>query len=730
MDGTVFTLSNIYGPTFTALKGSFFQELRDIGNRVVGVWAMLGDFNLLLSLSDKNGPPSSVSNILAFRNAISSIGLFDLPLSNRSFTWTNGRPTPMLERLDRALLSQDWLLHFPRSTLRALPRPTSDHSPLLLTAFSFVPAAHLFRFESFWLRHREAANLITTTWASTSNGTDPVFRFSNKLGSVAGNLKDWSVGLSLAIKRQGSTYLAWIDWLDRAEELRCLRVEELQLRRRLKMRFDELSLQDELRWKQRSRVQWLKAGDANSRFFHLKANSRRIRNYITKLAVGSSTFSDHASIADQLYSHFERHLCSEGSFAASINFQCLFPEGCPDLQNLDAPFTLEEVKHAVFNSAADKAPGPDDFPMLFYQRFWETVKGDIMGILSHLHSGHLDLAPINQSWICLIPKKLAPMEVRDYRPISLVNDLSKIISKVLAFQLQSVLDELINPFQTAFVKGRTLQDNFLTAHILSHHLHSSGQRASLLKIDFDRAFDQVSWEFLFGLLRARGFSTTWVGWIKAILHSTTVAVLLNGTPGCFFRCSRGLRQGDPLSPLLFILCIDVFYRMLNQVIYNSLLSPIRVDEVCVHTLQFADDLLLFFNGSSTSARVIRTVLDAFSTVSGLKVNFTKSALIPINLPSAHFEGLANLFGCSVASFPITYLGLPLSPRAPSRVDFLPLIEKLDKRLAGWKGQLLSRAGRLVLINSVLSTIPAFFCSLFRIPGWALKYIDRMRRGFF
>ncbi len=254
IDGTIFTLSNIYGPTAAALKAGFFLELRHIGTRVAGVWALLGDFNLLLSLSDKNDPPSSVSDILSFRNAVNGLGLADIPLSNRSFTWTNGRPTPTLERLDRALLSKDWMLHFPRSTLRALPRPTSDHSPLLLTAFSFVPAAHLFRLESFWLRYRGAREVISGSWAVPTSEANSAHCFASKLALVSGKLSEWSVGLLKRIKEQTDSCLAWIDWLDRTEEARQLTTEERGLRCGLKVRYDELCYQDELRWRQRSRV--------------------------------------------------------------------------------------------------------------------------------------------------------------------------------------------------------------------------------------------------------------------------------------------------------------------------------------------------------------------------------------------------------------------------------------------------------------------------------------------
>ncbi len=252
----------------------------------------------------------------------------------------------------------------------------------------------------------------------------------------------------------------------------------------------------------------------------------------------------------------------------------------------------------------------------------------------------------------------------------------------------------------------------------------------MLKIDFERAFDHINWHFLVDLLKARGFSKNWVGWTLAILHSSSTAVLLNGTPSSYFQCKRGLCQGDPFFPLLFILCIDVLFRMLHLATLHSLLPPVGAGDVNIHALQFADDLLIFFDGSRRSAGVIKVVLDAFSAASGLKINFSKSSIIPINLESSRVGGLANFFGCPTIGFPFTYLGLPLSPKALRKSDYLPLIEKLHNRLAGWKGLLLSRGGRLALLNSVLSGIPTYFCSAFLLPAWVSKAVDRVRWGFF
>ncbi len=169
---------------------------------------------------------------------------------------------------------------------------------------------------------------------------------------------------------------------------------------------------------------------------------------------------------------------------------------------------------------------------------------------------------------------------------------------------------------------------------------------------------------------------------------------------------------------------------MHQTVTHSLLPTIGVGELSVHSLQFADDLLLFMDGSVRSANVIKVVLDGFTSASGLKINFRKSSFLPINLDSDRATNLATLFGCQIGAFPFTYLGLPFSLKALCKQDYLPLLEKLGKRLAGWKSSALSRGGRLVLLNSVLSSTPAFFCSTFRLPVWVTKEIDKIRRGFF
>nr|CAD1831627.1 unnamed protein product [Ananas comosus var. bracteatus] len=200
VDGKVFLISNIYGPTSVDLKADFFHELQTICDRAGDRWTALGDFNVMLSVQDKNGAPTNVSEILQFREVINEIGLIDLPLLNRTYTWSNGRRNPTLERLDRALISQGCHYSFPTSTLRALPRPRSDHTPLVLSSYTFLPSSNLFRFESFWLRYPSFKEVVASSWNRSVFDPEPSKCFKLKINQVTETIKSWSAGLYSTIK--------------------------------------------------------------------------------------------------------------------------------------------------------------------------------------------------------------------------------------------------------------------------------------------------------------------------------------------------------------------------------------------------------------------------------------------------------------------------------------------------------------------------------------------------
>jgi len=199
----------------------------------------------------------------------------------------------------------------------------------------------------------------------------------------------------------------------------------------------------------------------------------------------------------------------------------------------------------------NKAPGPDGFPAEFYQQFWDVIKGDLMQMFHDLHNGDLPLFSLNFGVITLLPKTQEASKIQQYRPICLLNVSFKIFTKVATICVNSVAYNIISPSQTAFMCGRNILEGVVILHETVHELHRKNQSGVIFKIDFEKAYDKVRWNFLIQTLRLKGFSNKWIDWIKSFISGGSVAINVNDQVGPYFQTKKGLRQGDPLSPILF-----------------------------------------------------------------------------------------------------------------------------------------------------------------------------------
>ena len=361
--------------------------------------------------------------------------------------------------------------------------------------------------------------------------------------------------------------------------------------------------------------------------------------------------------------------------------------------------------------------------------YWNEIKGEIFAILLQFYEGRLDLGSFNQANIILIPKIEVPITTSDFRPISVLSLIPKLISKVLSNRLRMLLPDLISSYQTAFIHGRQISENFVSTRELIHHISHSGKQAVFAKIDFRKAFDSVSWDFLIRVMRARQFPDRWVGWIQTLLGSSSSKVCINGLESEPFFHKRGLRQGDPLSPMLFNLAVDVFQRMVqvaNSVLQRSLSNKINQ---AVVAMQYADDTAIIARADLDTLISFKLILRSFAAISGLQVNYTKSSFVPMNISLVDLPWIQAVMGCQQTSFPVTYLGMPLTLKRPNKQLFVPLAERVEQRLQGWQSKMLSRGGRRELVHSVLSTIPIYHMICFKLPKWVLARIDKARRTF-
>lgn len=248
-------------------------------------------------------------------------------------------------------------------------------------------------------------------------------------------------------------------------------------------------------------------------------------------------------------------------------------------------------------------------------------------------------------------------------------------------------------------------------------------------VDLAKAFDSVSWPFLLDVLRHAGFGRRWTNWIANILSSSSTRVLLNGRAGQRICHARGLRQGDPLSPMLFVLSMEVLNALIRRADSDHLLSPIGHDAISFRASFYADDMVVFVRPVQHDMRILLAILEVFERASGLKANREKSKAISIGCTVDVFRSALALLGCLEESLPCIYLGIPLSIRKLRRSDEQPLIDAVAKRIPTWKGNMMNLAGRCTLVSATLSAIPVYTSMAICLSSWAIQCIDRCRRGF-
>jgi exonuclease III len=452
--GEPWWITIVYGPLRTEDKVQFLAELTARKNLCPGAWMIIGDFNMILRASEKSNDNLDRASMRRFRDFVSNLELKECYMHGRLFTWSNERRRPTMSKIDRALVSVDWDLAYPDSLLQAISSSVSDHAPLHLSMNAAHRPVKRFQFESFWLNLEGFDDAVREGWQCAGTIVDPFHRLDSCFRNLAKHLQSWGDKRVGNLKMQIALANLIIHRFDAAQELRDLSPEEWWLRRSLKQAVLGMSSLERTMARQRSRMRWLKDGDANTKLFHAVANGRRVKNFIPAIRHAGELITDQQRKEAVFFDSYNELLGKIQNREHTINLDMLDIQE-HDLQDLGALFTEEEVWGIIKEMPSDKAPGPDGFIGAFYKRAWPTIKPEIMAAVTKLYVGDgRAFGRLNRALITLVPKKQGAEEVGDFRPISLVHSFAKLFSKLIANRLRPRMESLVSANQSAFIKGR------------------------------------------------------------------------------------------------------------------------------------------------------------------------------------------------------------------------------------------------------------------------------------
>ncbi|RVW31409.1 LINE-1 reverse transcriptase-like [Vitis vinifera] len=422
------------------------------------------------------------------------------------------------------------------------------------------------------------------------------------------------------------------------------------------------------------------------------ANAHRRRHTMERIKISGVWLSEEHGVRTGIVDAFHRLLTEDSEWKADIGGLNLNQISQQETDILELPFMEEEVHSALMDMNGDKAPGPDGFTGAFWQFCWEFVKEEVMEMFKEFHEHNAFLKSLNTTFLVMIPEKGGAEELGDVRPISLLGELYKLLAKVLANRIKNVIGRVVSSDQNAFVMGRQILDASLIANEVIDSWKKEGKKGLICKLDIEKAYDNVNWQFLMRVMEKMGFGLSGgsgYGAASRLLNSQLEGGYISGC-----RIQRGRGQAVTISHLLF-----------------------------------AEDAIVFCEARKDDMTFLSWILCWFEAASGLRINLDKNEIIPIGEVEEILEMAVEL-GCKVGQLPSTYLGLPLG--VPNKVGYVwdGVEERMRWKLALWKRQYISKGGRITLIKSTLASMPLYQLSLFHMPkgGLGLRKLVHLNKA--
>ncbi|GFS33342.1 hypothetical protein Acr_00g0027830 [Actinidia rufa] len=508
-----------------------------------------------------------------------------------------------------------------------------------------------------WTQHDSFLDLVSNVWSMRVDGT-AMFRLCKKLKALKEPLKalnkhDFSHISARAEAAEMNLNQAQQSFHDNPGDINLqIRVSEIRVKA-IKLVEAEMSFCAHL-----AKAKYLKNSDRGTKFFHNLIKSNKAINQIISITK------------------------ADGEVTSSFQEGPLVQE--EHGHSLIQPVIDKEIKDTLFDIGDNKAPGPDGFSSVFFKKAWNIVGLDVCEAVEEFFRFGRLLKQINHAAIVLVLTTANAARVEDFRPIACCNVVYKLISKILAKRLAPILEDLVDPAQSAFIPNRNMVENiYLVQELLRKYGWRRISPRCIMKIDIRKAYD-----------------------------------------------TQGLRQGDPKSPFLFTLCLEYLSRNLKRLKLNSDFNfhPNCLDLNITH-LAFADDLILFARGDVPSVKLSMDCLSQFGDISGLLINTNKSNVFMVGINSTDMAEIKTITGFRMGKFPFRYLGIPVAATRLTIEQFRPLTAKISEYISAWAGATLSYAGRSELIRSVIQGLKCFWLSILPISVGVRDKIVALCRNF-
>ncbi|GJY62334.1 RNA-directed DNA polymerase, eukaryota [Tanacetum coccineum] len=614
----------VYAPHDLRDKKILWDYLEYIINRWDGEVLIMGDFNEVRRKTERFGSVFNVQGADMFNTFIANAGLEEIPLGGSSFTWCHKSATKM-SKLDRFLISENLFNSYPNICATSLDRFLSDHRPILLRESNHDYGPIPFRYFNHWTELDGFNKFFIDTWNSAPVETNAMRNVMQKFKFLKGKIREWlkiyksKNGGSGILKEELNRIDADIDKGLASDIIINRRMEVIKSIQYL----DKIHVMD---LAQKAKVKWAIEGDENSRYFHGVLNKKRSQSNIRGIMVDGKWQDNPKVIKSEFFLHFRKRF--EKPSANRILIDMNFPKtiSIDQQTELEGAVSKEEVKKAVWDCGSDKSPGPDGFSFGFYRKFWTCIENDVFAAVNYFFTFGDIPKGCNACFIALIPKVHDANLVKDFRPISLIGSIYKIIAKILANRLVGVLGDIVNEVQSAFISDRQILDGPFILNEVIQWCKSKKKQSLIFKVDFEKAYDSVRWDFLDDVLKKFGFGNKWRDWIQKCLRSSRGSIIINGSPMEEFQFFKGLKKGIHLSPLV----------NLSHMFYED--DAMFVGQLC-------DD----------NINTLVHVLECFFRASGLRINMSKSKIMGVNVGDDKIKVTASKLGCLILNTSFTYL---------------------------------------------------------------------------